>query len=217
METEKELGRRERKRLETEQRIEHSALTLILERGLDITVDQIAEAADVSPRTFFNYFPSKEDAFIGRSPSLPSDERVQSYVDAGPDGDALHELVDYFAQVSVEATDRSTLALRRRVMVDHPELFGRRANLFRNYERTLTDFALRRLRADAEKRGDEVAEAVLAERASMMTFVVVSVIRHAFLLWAEEEHESLAETGELITRSFELLRDVTTREPARGT
>lgn len=55
-------GMRARKRRETRQRIAVSALNLFKERGYSaVTVDDIAEAADVSKRTFFDYFPSKED------------------------------------------------------------------------------------------------------------------------------------------------------------
>ena len=57
-------GRRERKKRELRRRIYECAGLLFLEHGFDrTTVEQIAEAADVSQATFFNYFPSK-DALI---------------------------------------------------------------------------------------------------------------------------------------------------------
>ncbi len=57
--------RRTRKRLATRQRISDIASRLFIERGFDqVTVDQIAEAADVARMTVFNHFSRKEDMFF---------------------------------------------------------------------------------------------------------------------------------------------------------
>jgi AcrR family transcriptional regulator len=59
--------RRSRKRLATRQGISDAATLLFLERGFDrVTVDEIAEAADVGRMTVFNHFPRKEDMFFDR-------------------------------------------------------------------------------------------------------------------------------------------------------
>ncbi len=59
--------RRSRKRAATRQSISNTATRLFLERGFDqVTVDEIAAAADVGRMTVFNHFPRKEDLFFDR-------------------------------------------------------------------------------------------------------------------------------------------------------
>ncbi|MFM0299138.1 TetR/AcrR family transcriptional regulator [Paraburkholderia sediminicola] len=59
--------RRSRKRLATREGISNAATRLFLERGFDnVTVDEIAAAADVGRMTVFNHFPRKEDMFFDR-------------------------------------------------------------------------------------------------------------------------------------------------------
>ncbi|MET8812101.1 TetR/AcrR family transcriptional regulator [Streptomyces sp. NPDC004549] len=64
-------GLRERKKRETRQRISDIATGLFLERGfMAVTMADVAEAADVSVNTVYNYFPAKEDLFFDRAGGL---------------------------------------------------------------------------------------------------------------------------------------------------
>ncbi len=59
------LGLRERKKLRTRALIQKEALRLFLDQGFEATtIEEIAEAADIAPSTFFNYFPTKEDVVL---------------------------------------------------------------------------------------------------------------------------------------------------------
>lgn len=58
-------GLRERKRRETAKRIKEVGIRLFVERGYDATtIEDIAEAADISRRTFFHYYKSKDDILL---------------------------------------------------------------------------------------------------------------------------------------------------------
>ncbi len=60
-----EMGLRERKKLATRAALSQAAWSLMVEHGLDaVTPEAIAEAVDVSPRTFRNYFTSREEAIL---------------------------------------------------------------------------------------------------------------------------------------------------------
>jgi AcrR family transcriptional regulator len=66
------IGRRGRKRAETHARIQAEAMRLFLERGFDeTTLNDIAEAADVSRRSLFHYFTSKEEIVFSTKADFP--------------------------------------------------------------------------------------------------------------------------------------------------
>jgi AcrR family transcriptional regulator len=99
-------GLRERKKAQTRAALSAAALQLAVERGADaVTADAIARAADVSLRTFHNYFASKEDAFL--APFQAVLERAAEELRARPaDEHILESLEQVWLQL---ATDRLTL------------------------------------------------------------------------------------------------------------
>lgn len=78
-------GLRERKKRQAKQRISDMATGLFLQHGfVTVTVAEIADLADVSVNTVYNYFPAKEDLFLDRMKSVT--QRVARYVRARDPG-----------------------------------------------------------------------------------------------------------------------------------
>lgn len=97
-------GLRERKKQQTRQLISDIATGLFLDRGFDrVTVAEIAEAAEVSVNTVYNYFPSKEDLFFDREPEII--ERTSTLVrERRPGQSAAAALLDQLRQDLHEQT-----------------------------------------------------------------------------------------------------------------
>ncbi|NSC23940.1 TetR family transcriptional regulator [Streptomyces albus subsp. chlorinus] len=122
-------GRRERKKRETRQRISDIATGLFMARGFDaVTIAEIAEAADVSVNTVYNYFPAKEDLFfdreeemVDRAAALVRDRRPgQSAADA-----VLGRLREDIAERNLYAGIRSGFDEFMRVVRESPALVAR--------------------------------------------------------------------------------------------
>ena len=84
------IGRRERKKAATRSALCQAAMRLALERGVEnVTLEAIAREADVAPRTFHNYFASKEDAIVAELFEFPA--RYPDALEARPDGEPVWE------------------------------------------------------------------------------------------------------------------------------
>jgi AcrR family transcriptional regulator len=131
-------GRRDRKKQQTRSALVAAALRLVDERGFDrVTVEEISEAADVSPRTFFNYFATKDEALIG-DPLVEGAELRERMLAVTPGvpviGALLLALGPAVEQIQAE---RELWMLRLRVIMSNPALlpmlFARGAVTEREY------------------------------------------------------------------------------------
>ncbi len=133
-------GLRERKKIATRAALHEAALQLVAERGLDsVSIDDIADRADVSPRTFFNYFSSKDDAVLGLDPDASA--RQVSALRARPADEAPVQALRAIARAQAEemATDTHLWELRLKVIDATPSLLGRLAAAFGEGERALAE------------------------------------------------------------------------------
>ena len=197
-----ELGLRERKRLATRRAIQVAAVSLVAENGLDrLTVDEIGRVADISPRTFFNYFPTKEAALIGDSPTLPDESVIVDFVEA--DDSLLEALARLFTEaVERAAEDRELTQLRRAVIKQNPQLFAMRISSMHEFQRDIEAVILRRMRHRSPGLDDET----LASRANLTTHVAVGAMRHAWLHWSNDG--SGGDLSARLRESFAMLDDL---------
>lgn len=130
-----EIGRRARKKLETRRALVGAALELFDEQGVDgTTVDEIADAVDVSARTFHRYFPTKEDVLFA-----DADERcaeIAAFLASRPQAEpiietlraAAHLLVDSYLTDPADARRRMTLVrstpLLRAMSLQHSDVLS---------------------------------------------------------------------------------------------
>lgn len=183
---------RERKKLRTLQTIRREAYRLFAAQGYEATtVDQIADAAEVSPSTFFRYFPTKEDVVL-------KDEYDPALVEAlraRPPGEPIIESIRH------ALTD----SLGQLLQADHDDLLLRTRLGF-------TDPALRARSWDEMQRSQDVVAALISERtgrdpddldvhcaAAALISVSTAVVRH----WVQRDGK--ADLVALYDRQFALL------------
>ncbi|HEY5880452.1 MAG TPA: TetR family transcriptional regulator [Nakamurella sp.] len=120
---------RDRQRTQTLRDLHDAAVALAREGGLAAaTAEAIAERANVSRRTFFNYFPTKEDALLGTiSPVVPQ-EALDNFLERGPDDDGFTAALRLVVAI-VHATFGVDLPLaeRRDLLIEFPSLRARLA------------------------------------------------------------------------------------------
>ncbi|MCD0449594.1 TetR family transcriptional regulator [Actinocorallia sp. API 0066] len=177
-------GLRERKKAETRLAVHRAALGLAVEKGYDgVTVEEIADTANISRRTFFNYFSDKADAMM-----YGEEERHRRLVATLRDRPAEESgwvalraaTLELFG--SFDSPDREWIA-RTRLARRHPLLLARQlANLI-HLEQQLATLV-------AERDGDT------GVRPRVMVSSLLAALRAATNVWLDDEAGSLAEAIE---------------------
>lgn len=148
------LGRRERKKRETRRAIRRAAVRLAHEQGVEhVTVEQISEAADIAPRTFFNYFSGKDEALIGGSEET-TDELGELLL-ARPAGEpplrALRAALRDSEFVTAAEDRREEMLDRQRLIAENPSLLPQQLARYADLERMFTRVMAQRLDVDPDR------------------------------------------------------------------
>ena len=194
---------RERKKLATRRQLRRAALELVGERGLaNVTVEDIAEAADVSPRTFFNYFPSKEAVLFGGEPDRAAAlrDRVARLAPGAPAVEVLRTVMAQDAEAGAAELrllggDPADWLRRMKVARTDPHVRAAQAAHMATIERAIGEGLATRLGTDLDT---DPYPWVLAAAA-------VGVVRACMAFWAGSG--GAVQPGRLVEQAFQALAE----------
>jgi AcrR family transcriptional regulator len=175
-------GMRERKKLHTRQTIEAAAVDLVIEHGFDgVTIEAIAERADVTPRTFFNHFADKADAVLGiaREQEIAPDIDVSTIVADTPFAFATAVVRAGIAQLDESSVDIDNR--RREVFARTPALLAREMEKIALIEDSITRHIDGYLAESGITAGPDREDQALA-----ITVTVSAAARLAFIRWSRQ-------------------------------
>jgi AcrR family transcriptional regulator len=173
-----ELGLRQRKKAATRVALSHAAWSLMIERGLEqVTPDMIAEAADVSPRTFRNYFASREEALLYafQERGVAVVETLRGRPADEPVWDSLLEVLP--TAVSEIVGSREDLVVLVRGIRANPAMLAQHLVVFEHTYWHLAEVIAERTGTDAKH---DLAPRLLAA-------TTATVLRAAVELWVESD------------------------------
>lgn len=197
------LSLRERKRIETLIDLAETAIDLFHERGYDnVTVEDIAAAVDVSPRTFFRYYSSKEDVLFPNEAETVALLR-EALLSRPPDEPVLVAVQESLMTLAADLEQRRPAMQTRKDIIERsPTLRARELEQGLVWEEILADVIAQRI----ESTPDQLAPRVIAA-------ACIAGIRVAIDVWldSEEELELLDMTSEVLERLDKGLRGFTDR------
>ncbi len=178
-------GLRARKRQETREKLTRAAMALFLERGFEATtLDDIVAAADISRRTFFHYFASKEDVVFAWQEEASA--ALIAAVAARPAGESMLAAAENAIIAMAGQLDPAEVVALARLKQDNPALQARDQLKYEKLERTLADALLRRTGNKTDKM-----------QARLVAMIATGAMRVGGELWAAE---GARETPELLAR-----------------
>ncbi|MGN0124113.1 MAG: TetR/AcrR family transcriptional regulator [Rhodococcus sp. (in: high G+C Gram-positive bacteria)] len=201
------LSHRERKRVRTWTAIHLAAAEAAARhtRLSDITVETIAEQAEVSPRTFFNYFRSKEDAVLGLS-SPVIDDAIADGFDFAPGDDLVEKVAFLLLAVFRTAASRREIGYDEYIalMDRHPELARRRFQHIDDVEAVVAELVTARLADGGPTPGNTVHDT-----ADMIVTVAGALMRSALRPLLTAPGKTEADADSVLRRTCLLFREVT--------
>ena len=190
------MGLRERKKAMARLALEDAALDLFSRKGFDhATVDEIADACNVSRRTFFRYFASKEDIFTGEKETTDG-EMFELIASRPADEPALESLRATLVTLAADLeTDRSRMVAKVRIINETPSL--RSAGL--EHEQGTIDLVVEAL---ARRSPEPVADDDRF-RLRLVTQAAIGALRAAIDRWVEQGAER--DLGEVALEALDAL------------
>jgi AcrR family transcriptional regulator len=187
-------GLRERKRLQTRERLTRVAMALFLERGFEATtLDDIAAAADISRRSFFHYFASKEDVVFAWQEE--STAALIAAVAARPAGESMLTAAENAISAMIRQLQPGEAIAMAQLKRDNPALQARDQVKYDKLERALADALGKRAGHKPEKL-----------KARLVAMIATGVMRIGGELWATEGAREKPEA--LAKRTFAAIRAI---------
>jgi AcrR family transcriptional regulator len=179
-------GLRDRKKATVRSALVEAGLRLFRERGFEaVTVDEIAAAADVSRRTFFRYFATKEAALFARRQAHL--ERLREQLAAAPGRHPYHDVRAALLALAREyRTHARQILAEQRIVRANPWLVARDLEVDRAFEHVV-----------AEHLAKPAGRSITAKRrARIVAAAVVGAVRVTLEEWADRNGElDLARVG----------------------
>jgi AcrR family transcriptional regulator len=172
-------GLRERKKARTREALQEAAMGLFTRQGFDgTTVEEIADACEVSPRTFFRYFPTKEDVLFADADTR-RDCLLAVLADQPADTPTFAALQAAMNALAANyRNDRAALVARFEVVQESPQLQAYKAQHQHGWEAAVVDALERRTAVH----GNLVAR----EELQLLTAVATAAMRVSLDVWVAE-------------------------------